>query len=70
MAGKLTFSEFAEAVADANNSTPEFEARLRRVRLAEQVKYYSNGTEILRLPLQDAREIIADIDGDGGNKTG
>jgi len=74
----LTFKGFAEVLNEAQNmkAPRTFDARLRRLRMARQVQYYSNGAvvpvdveDIPKLPIPAARAIAAQLD-EGEGKAG
>lgn len=75
----ISFQMLADYMSEAYGmrQPKDFDARLRRVRLAKQVSYYTNGStvpvsmeEVLRLPIPDARKIIVGINGENEGKAG
>lgn len=74
----MTFQMFADCISEAQNlkDAKTFEAKLRRLRMVKQVSYYINGSvvpvsmeEVLKLPIPDARRIVAKLD-DAEGKAG
>ncbi|MEY9493753.1 hypothetical protein [Bradyrhizobium elkanii] len=74
----MTFQMFVDCISEAQSmkDAKTFEAKLRRLRMVKQVSYYINGSvvpvsmeDVLKLPIPDARKIVAKLD-DAEGKAG
>jgi hypothetical protein len=71
----LSFQAFSDYIIEAQGmkKPKTFEGRLRRIRLAKQVVYYTNGSttpvgseDVADMPIPDARLLVTHLDDDEG----